>query len=104
MGSLNPNIHTIHLVVAVLQAQLSDTNINLNDQLITTKSELDSHANMVVLGKDCFIFETTGKIFNVEPFTADLGVATNIIIVDFRLLARRLIASRIRRVSASPRF
>ena len=37
---------------------------------------------MVVVGKDCFIFESTGKTCNVEPFTADLGVATNIPIVD----------------------
>ena len=73
------------MVVAALKAQLSEININGNDQLIITRSELDSHANMVVLGKDCFIFESTGKTCNVEPFTADLGVATNIPIVDVAL-------------------
>ncbi len=53
------------MVVAALKAQLSEININGNDQLIITRSELDSHANMVVLGKDCFIFESTGKTCNV---------------------------------------
>ena len=83
MGSFNPNKHTINAVVAALKAQLSD--INVNAQLIITKSELDLHANMIVVGKDYFIFESTGKTCNVEPFTADHDVATNIPIVDAAL-------------------
>ena len=85
VGSLNPNIHTIEKVVAALKARLSEINSNGNDQIHITKSELESHANMVVLGKDCFIFESTGKTCNVEHFNADLGVATNITIVDVAL-------------------
>ena len=37
---------------------------------------------MVVLGKDAFIFESTGRTCNVEPFSPDLGIAQNIPIVD----------------------
>ena len=48
-------------MAAALTAQLSDLNINGNDQIHITKSELDSHANMVVLGRDCFIFNPLVK-------------------------------------------
>ena len=37
---------------------------------------------MIVLGKHAFIFESTGKTCNVRPFSADLGIATNVPIVD----------------------
>ena len=37
---------------------------------------------MVVLGRDAFIFESTGRTCNVEPFSPDLGIAKNIPIVD----------------------
>ena len=33
-----------------------------------SRSELDTHVNMMVLGKNSFIFETTGRTCNVEPF------------------------------------
>jgi hypothetical protein len=46
------------------------------------RSELDSHANMIVLGKHSFIFESTGRTCTVEPFTTDLGTAENVPIVD----------------------
>ena len=40
---------------------------------------------MVVLGKECFIFESTGKTCNVEPFSSELRIAENIPIVDAAL-------------------
>ena len=39
---------------------------------------------MIVLGKICFIFESTGKTCYVEPFS-ELGVASNVPIVDAAL-------------------
>ena len=83
VGSLNPNKHIIQAVVAALTAQLSD--IDGIDHLIDFKSELDSHANMVVLGKECFIFESTGKTCNVLPFNEELGIASDVPIVDAAL-------------------
>ena len=53
--------------------------------MINFKSELDSHANMVVLGKECFIFESTGKTCNVLPFNTELGIASDVPIVDAAL-------------------
>ena len=46
------------------------------------KSELDSHANMVVLGRNCFIFEWSGQTCNIMPFTKTLGTVQYVPIVD----------------------
>ena len=46
------------------------------------KSELDSHANMVVLGRNCFVFEWFGQTCSVKPFSDDLGNVNNVPIVD----------------------
>ena len=51
----------------------------------TSRTELDSHANMVVLGSDCFIFENTGRSCTVHPFSSDLGSARDVPIVDAAL-------------------
>ena len=37
---------------------------------------------MVVVSKNAYVFESTGRTCNVSPFTAILGVATNIPVVD----------------------
>ena len=37
------------------------------------RTETDSHANMVVLGKHCFIFESSGKLCDVSGFSPSLG-------------------------------
>lgn len=37
---------------------------------------------MVVLGQHAYIFETTGRTYNVKPFDSTLGTASNIPIVD----------------------
>ena len=44
--------------------------------------DLDSHANMVVMGINSFVFETTGKSCNVRPFLSELGMAHDVPIVD----------------------
>lgn len=49
---------------------------------IIYKSELNSNANMIVLCKEFFIFQSTGKTCNVKPFTSKLGIAQNVPIVD----------------------
>ena len=47
------------------------------------RTELDTHANMVVLGKHCFVFDRIhGKTCEVEPFDPSLGTAKEIPIVD----------------------
>ena len=46
------------------------------------RTELDSHANIVVLGAHAFIFESTNRTCNVQPFDLSLGTASKIPIVD----------------------
>ena len=47
------------------------------------RSELDSHANMVVLGKHCCVFDSiNGKSCDVEPFDPSIGTARKVPIVD----------------------
>ena len=81
-GDLTPNKHTVDFIVSALKAQSASA---VSNSITSSKSELDTHANMIVLGKECFIFEPTGKTCNVEPFNTDLGIAQNIPVVDAAL-------------------
>ena len=83
MERINPNEHTIQFIISALKAKIS--NVETNNTINISRTELDSHANMVVLGKESFIFESTGKTCNVEPFSIDLGIAQDIPIVDAAL-------------------
>ena len=68
------NHHTTQLIVSTCKALICSTIDKINPSVIC-KSELDTHANMVVLGTQCFVFESIGKTCNVEPFSSDLGIA-----------------------------
>ena len=46
------------------------------------RTDLDSHANMFVLGAHAFIFESTNRTCNVQPFDPSLVTASKIPIVD----------------------
>jgi len=45
-------------------------------------TELNSHANMAVAGRDCTIIAKSGHHANVTPFSADLPVMENVEIGD----------------------
>ena len=48
-----------------------------------SRSELDSHANMVVLGKHCYVFDKVqGQTCDVIPFDPGLGSKKEVPIVD----------------------
>ena len=49
---------------------------------VDPRTELDSHANMVVLGKNCFVFEWSGRTCNVHSFSDKLGSMEHVPIVD----------------------
>lgn len=54
-----------------------------DSDLPQSRSELDSHANMVVLGKHCFVFDNIhGKTCEVQPFDPSLGTVKAVPIVD----------------------
>ena len=77
-----PNTYTIKSVIASIQAVSIAAATGFDASTADPRTELDSHANMVVLGKNSFIFEATGRTCNVKPFTSELGIASNVPIVD----------------------
>ena len=46
------------------------------------RTELDSHPNAVVLGSNYFVFESTGRTCNDQPFISDLVMTKDILIFD----------------------
>ena len=49
-----------------LVAALDDSELSTNEE---SRSELDSHAKMAVIGKHAYILTETGKMVEVNPFT-----------------------------------
>ena len=70
-----PNAY-INSVIAGLAHQSHD------EPQIDTRSELDSHANMIVMGSECFVFEWSGQTCQVNPFAKSIGSLSNVPIVD----------------------
>ena len=58
---------------------IASTQSNLDEN---SKSELDSHANMIVVGKHCIIFDRTGKTCSVNSFSPSAGTMNEVPIVD----------------------
>ncbi len=48
----------------------------------SSRTELDSHANMVVVGNNCLVIEWSGRTANVNPFTSDYEALPEVPIVD----------------------
>ena len=49
---------------------------------VESRSELDSHANMIVFGKSCFVIHKTGRYADVNAFSPDIETLKKIPIVD----------------------
>ena len=66
----------------ILLPIISTTTTNGYDS-IDPRTELDSHANMVVLGRNCFVFDSVqGRHCDVQPFDPSIGCAKKVPIVD----------------------
>lgn len=50
-----------------------------------SRTELDSHANMVVVGKNCRVLRSTGRTVDVNPFTPDYDAMRQVPVVDAAL-------------------
>jgi len=76
----------VNAVINAVKAQTLNADIltSMPEEKSTSnpRTEVDSHANMVVLGKDAFVFESSGRKCNVRPFSDELGIATDVPIVD----------------------
>ena len=53
-----------------------------SDIITESRSELDNHANMVVAGSQCVVFDDTKKTCTVNSFSESAGKLDNIKIVD----------------------
>ena len=80
LTQLEINQHTVQSIISSMEATISST--KGTDSTADPQTELDSHADMAVLGKHSYIFESTGQTCNVKPFSSKLGIASNVLIVD----------------------
>ena len=71
---LVPNEHVCSVVCSALENEEKDG--------VAGNVELDSHANMVVLGKYCHIIRWTGKNVEVQPFSPDYQALQQVPVVD----------------------
>jgi hypothetical protein len=69
---VSPNDHVIGRIIAAMDGE---------EGTVDPRSELDSHANMAVLGKHSFVFERIGRTCNMKPFHSKLGIAQNVPII-----------------------
>ena len=77
---LAPNTH-LKLRIASTLAKIGDVQVSgvYNGELCT---ELDSHANMCVLGRHCYILSESGRNVDVGAFTESTGGLNKVPIVD----------------------
>ena len=49
----------------------AESQTNDSDESVRSRTELDSHANMPVVGRYSFVLAESGKTVDVNPFTPD---------------------------------
>ena len=83
-----PNNHVSSVLSDVLQATVSDLNAMEGDDLGAdeTRTELDSHANMAVIGRNAYILNNSGRTAQISPFTPDYEALSEVPIVDAAIL------------------
>ena len=74
-----PNVHLSTIIMASLEEDGPTTEWG-------SRTELDSHANMPVVGKYCHVIQKTGKTVDVNPFTPAYDPLRGVPLVDAALL------------------
>jgi hypothetical protein len=75
-----PNRHVSVLVAtAIIAAANDDDDMRTNDEKSGT--EMDSHANMVVVGRHALVLSNTGRTAEVSPFTPDYDALQKVPII-----------------------
>ena len=77
-----PNDYLISTVISAIKAASVADTIGLDTSTAYPRTKLDSHANMVVLERNAYVFERTGRTCNVKPFSKELGMQQDVPIVD----------------------
>ena len=73
-----PNTYLRNLI---LTGEVAGVEVGLYDGQ-TCLTELDSHANMIVLGKHCLVINDSGKTAHVNSFSQEAGSIPSVHIVD----------------------
>ena len=77
-----PNTHICQLICS-----LTTSNDHEDSKMAAqSRSELDSHANMVVVGRNAYIIQDTGRRADVSQFTPDYEALNLVPIVDAAML------------------
>ena len=76
---LVPNVHLSTIIMASLEEDGPTTEWE-------SRTELDSHANMPVVGKYCHVIQNTGKSVDMNPFTPAYDPLRGVPLVDVALL------------------
>ena len=74
-ASIKPNEH---IILSIVSALSESTSTPVTE---SPRTELDSHANMAVVGRHCFVFEKTGRQCDVSAFSPNIAT-TSLPIVD----------------------
>eukprot|EP00957_Ditylum_brightwellii_P203798 15336254-Ditylum_brightwellii.AAC.1 len=59
-----------------------DADFDEDDDVEESRTELDSHANLIVLGRNAVILNDTGRMAVVQPFTPHYESLESVKIVD----------------------
>jgi hypothetical protein len=81
-GLINDFLSSSWLIRSALIAAASDEGGDTLMDEDGSRTELDSHANMVVVGKHCLVIEWSGRTAIVNPFTPNYEALTEVPIVD----------------------
>jgi len=73
------NEYASNIIYNNIILSVSSNNDNNIDNYIT---DLDTHANMVVLGKNCYVTRDTGRIAEVQPFSLEYKALQKVPIID----------------------
>ena len=82
---LNAHLAAYPIANSHLQRQLQICSVHSSDDAMSGKvvrSDFDSHANMIVLGKECYIISRSGRYAEVNAFSQEVGRIENVPIID----------------------
>ena len=68
LNKINMNSYTYSRVYQHMMVSSIDVS---EETSVTSRTELDSHANMPVVGRNAYVISDTGRIADVNPFTPD---------------------------------
>ena len=71
-----------HASKVIFNAIISSASCDNNDNTDNYRTDSDTHANIVILEKNCYITRDTGRIAEVQLFSSDCKALQKVLIVD----------------------